>query len=499
MSWITPHGSGGSFVNTTGRLTNPRTEAQKRAGAGTSDNKAVLCFGIVITDIPAGTVDVPIGTGVPTITPSTTGTVQLSYNGGDALPVDPVPVTNYTTIAFGNDYNSIILERRDNTYFAVSGFSAAASLLTTRLVTVTSGTGANVPINPGELLHIDIVSGSGNVTIDQSGDEWDNVVGSPEIGVVLIGTHDVTRKVTFTPNASPYHFYDQYGHHQDIPLIIHRVGEYFRAKELQAGVGSWLVADDERLGIGATVLTGVQTATYTAIPGDKVQVSTSAASRTVNLPADSPIDTEVSVRLSASAATTKATITATGTGASIVGGRVPVISSVSVELFLAGDEVTLKHIGTNDWAIIDSHITPHHGEVHGSTSAGQTLTHNTSAVLSLGTGGTDNAGLNDTANNRIVIRRAGRYTINYGVGLSTGGLLTRIIINFNIGGSTNKNISAQPNTTNAVLYTFGTFTLTLAAGDLLTISATQLSSDSSSRTTGTDATQVARLIVQEIL
>lgn len=605
MAWIIPHGSGGSFVNMTGRLSNPRTAAQNRAAYGTGDNKGVLVYGVVQVAIAAATTEDSI-----TVVPTTTlAAVRLTYNGGDLVPDNTnVDVVNPLQQSFSIE-TTILLERRDNKFTVIAGFPRSANVLHPTAVKT-----ANYVASVGDLVLCDASSGSFEIGLRaEISTGYISHVGD-EVGVLLLNVasgNGVTISMTGAAGTLTMDVLDKSGNGLD-EIVLRRKYEYVRFKFVRSPGGTddqWLIVDDERFLYHDLAYTPEKTATYTAIPGDLVRVSTSGASRTVNLPDGAPVDSEIAVVLSASAvankctvtatgsgasivggslpvvssvsvelfavgdiarfkhvgsnvwnvvganvrsrtnhgvtavktttytavpgetvlastsggswtlslpadteagtevaavltafsATTKLTITATGTGASITASRLPVISSVSVELFLVGDEVRLKHIGGNDWVVVDSHVMPHHAEILGSTSAGQTFTHNTVATALMETATYDNAGLADLANDRIVFRRSGRYQVTAGLGISTGGLMTRLLVTVRNSGSGSRNWSTHPNTTNAIQYAFAPFTMTFAVGDQLDLRVTQTSSDSSSRTAGIDATQAPMISVQEIL
>lgn len=243
-SFLVPRGSSGSFVNTTGRLANPKTAAQIRAASQTSDNKSVIVYGIVAVDIP------PASAVGFEITPSTSGRVQLTYNGGDALPENVVVVTNETLQRFsvleGTGLNIIVLERRDDKYYAVSGLTSGAPFLQARNVNFTTDPQTE-EVNPGDLLKVGLIDVDGIITMSSA---WDTVFEpNQEFGILLqfISNPPHTLSINLANLGLNVGWYDKRGFHSTTELIVlSNVGDYVQIKSTDPGNQSWLINSDER-------------------------------------------------------------------------------------------------------------------------------------------------------------------------------------------------------------------------------------------------------------
>lgn len=496
MSWITPRGSGGSFVNTTGRLTNPRTPAQTRASAGTSDGKSTVVYGVVTTAIPAATLVDP-----QIVTPSTTGIVQLNYNAGDAVPVVQTSVENPLLIGFAV-YDSVVLDKRDDKYVVIGGTKRdGASLITVVVETADASSGRN------QLVSCDATGGGFSISMPYNGASLaaDDIRVGEEVGVLLAatGSGNVVTIIgdPLAAGGSGQADFTWKNGHVSSNIVLTTTGDFVRLMYTGftsggGGVDHWLVVSDERAHGHLSSFTATKTGAYTAIPGDSVRCDTSSNSFTVSLPAGSPNDTEISVWLGASSATTKLTVTATGTGASITAGRLPVLSSVSIELFLTGDCVRLKHISGNDWEVISSHVQPHAAEMRGSTSAGQVIANNSQTTLDMDTTVFDNAGLADLTNNRFNIRRSGRYVVSASVSwdaptMTAGTGVAQILVRR----SADSRGLHQDTIDQTSSYLQTSWVMDCAVGD--TIDSRTFQNNGGNRTTSTGSP--ARLIVQEIL
>ena len=163
---------------------------------------------------------------------------------------------------------------------------------------------------------------------------------------------------------------------------------------------------------GSLVTTGTKTANYNAAAFDFIPCDTSGGSFTVTLPSGADTDSVIGIILTAEGTTTKLTITASGSGAAIVAGKMPVISSVSLELYVVGDTVTLRHVGSNVWVAEAERIKPHNTEMVGSTSAAQTIGAGGAARIQFSTASPNVGSIADLTNHRATARRAGRYQVS---------------------------------------------------------------------------------------
>jgi hypothetical protein len=244
-------------------------------------------------------------------------------------------------------------------------------------------------------------------------------------------------------------------------------------------------------------MTATKTANYTAVENDLVVCDCSGGSFTVTLPTSPVANDEVGVLLLADTVPNTVTISNTGAGSPAILGKGGSLGT-SVVLYIENDYVRLKYLGSSIWQIVDDERTLHYAEMRGDATTGQTITHNTTTVLDFATEVADNAGLADTSTDEITIRRSGRYSVYAAAGVASGAVLQVWSLNIRKNGSNIRGAQQIPAAFSSNIVNNISSNADLAAGDVITVSCVQQSSDSSSKTILLTEATTSRLVVQEI-
>lgn len=231
-----------------------------------------------------------------------------------------------------------------------------------------------------------------------------------------------------------------------------------------------------------------KTANYTAAAGDLVLCDATAGSFTVTLPGSTPgiMPPRIAIKLTATSGTNKVTI-ARPSGGTING------AAADIDLFMAGDYLWLTNTAASAWHVVAERLQPHCAIVE--TAASQSVVTNTWVTIPVDTTVQDSCALADLANDRITVRRAGKYLATaYGwLDLGGSGIPGGAAISLN--GSTYDRANTQDNAGNN--YNGHTTKLmTLAAGDYLQLRLYQGSGGT--RNTNTTATLRPSLSLQEV-
>lgn len=256
---------------------------------------------------------------------------------------------------------------------------------------------------------------------------------------------------------------------------------------------SLLISDVATLATRWLVATATKTANYDAAVNDLVVCDCSGGSFTVTLPTPSNND-EVGVLLLAD--TVPNTVTIDSDGGSILGKNGS--QGATIDLYIENDYVRLKYLGSNVWQLVDDERTLHYAHMRGDATTGQTVPHNTTTVIDFATEVEDNAGLSDVTTNEVTIRRAGTYSITASAGVASGAVLEIWNLNLRLNGSNIRGATSTPAAVSSnVVHNFAA-NVRLAAGDVLTMSCVQQSSDSSDKTILLTEAATSRIFVQEI-
>lgn len=188
---------------------------------------------------------------------------------------------------------------------------------------------------------------------------------------------------------------------------------------------------------------------------DRYVLIANTISATITLAAPSRLTEGLVVTVTKTTNNTEAVTFSTGSG-SIVG---------SSTLYVQNDSVTLFCDGT-DYYVVDANLQAHACEIR--RNAAQSIASGAVVPIAFDTVGADNSGLEDIANDRIVIRRAGIYVLTAMASLPNIDALNSMNMRVYINGTAQQRDRKYGINGSELINALVTVTTQVAAGDLIT-------------------------------
>lgn len=177
-----------------------------------------------------------------------------------------------------------------------------------------------------------------------------------------------------------------------------------------------------------------------------------------------------------------------------------IVNSTTFVLNFFGESVLLESDGSGGWIVVQENLVPCRHEITGPQSGSPQNCGNGNTVLTLSRSEYDYGGGNDTANNRIVIKRAGLYSITASAQLlnEVADQFAQLIIDTTrAAGNTSRYVSQYTGSNGGTLWLMNQQQIMLAVGDTVKMSIYR--PGSGSKALDTAANVCPRLSVVEVL